>query len=481
MAKNTAATTTRQLRISFDAKSTLKHNLREGQFSVLVEYRVPAVENPFKLALAPGVELAKYVQSDKRLASLVISEGDGGETHDPVKTVRHLQEHCEKELIVRLQGRGNDPDKLRETLAELTSAGITSIAAATGPALPDHPRQDNGRARPHPEGYLDSTQMIRLMRASYPQLFIGAGVNPFKYTVADTYLQYFKMVKKLNTGADFIVAQAGWDMKKLHELQWHIRTRGLDEPVLARLLILRPKEVSTVLEEMPGGLVMSRALAALLQRESAINEVQSLSAQIQRIALQVAGCRLMGYSGVQLAGIGDPDTAKTVIDRLFEVLEEMTSYPAWVEAWGDFHNNVEMAPQVHSYYIFAKLLDQAHLDYDPDETPMIAQEFPEPSTWDKARCRIAAGLRLGKSGNPLQPLLARALCGSSAAGRCWRLDKTQMLCAAACPKGLEDGPCACSRTNGNCEFNDHPCFYHQVLALANWRKDLESFETANEA
>jgi hypothetical protein len=75
--------------------------------------------------------------------------------------------------------------------------------------------------------------------------------------------------------------------------------------------------------------------------------------------------------------------------------------------------------------------------------------------------------------------MRRCLCGCPP-GRQWQLDKTFGLCAAGCPKALEDGPCNGTREDGTCEFGHRPCFYHRVLALANEQHrlaDLEAVDT----
>jgi hypothetical protein len=121
--------------------------------------------------------------------------------------------------------------------------------------------------------------------------------------------------------------------------------------VVARLLIVKPRVVTEILDNKRPGIVMSREFASLLQRESQLNEVQALSAQIQRVALQAAGCRLLGYSGVQIAGLDDPQTAEAVVDRIATAIDEYTDYTTWLTAWKEFHSRVEMAPYPHRYYM----------------------------------------------------------------------------------------------------------------------------------
>ena len=105
--KNLQQTTTRQLKIAFSARSTLRQNLYDGQFSVLVELNPPGAEQPFKLALAPMHELLKLVNGDPRLASVAIRERDAADpAHSLAEFHRALRESSQKEMIVTLTGRG---------------------------------------------------------------------------------------------------------------------------------------------------------------------------------------------------------------------------------------------------------------------------------------------------------------------------------------------------------------------------------------
>ena len=472
-----APTATRQLRIAFDHDSTLRQNLRDGVFSIIVELNSPAADQPLKLAMAPLVDLAKWVKKDKRVAAIAVAPAVGGEKpHDMLDVAPPLHRAGGKESIVTFSGGGATLHDLREKLAAFTSHGIQSFHCITGPAQPDHPVDRQGRPTTDPSRYVDSVRILRLLRDAEPDAFLGAAVNPFKYTINDAYLQYFKMVKKLNSGASFLTVQAGWDMRKHQELQWYMRSRDIDEPCIARLQLLRPHDITRIIDHEMPGLVVSREFATLLQRESAVNEVQAMTAQIRRLALQAAGCRLFGYSGIQIAGIRDPETAKSVLDTVTGALEAYADYETWHAAWTDFHAHVEMAPYPHRFYLFQRLLDIDAPDYLGDETPHTDADIPPPPANLRLTFQVANSLGLDhRRGMPFD-LLRMALCGARG-NHDWQLDKTMLQSAYACPKGLENGPCGEVRADGNCEWGHQTCIYHRILELAQWQRRLELFET----
>lgn len=471
---------TKQLRINFETNETVRRNLRDGRFSVFVEYAPPAADQPFKMAMKPGVELARYVAEDERVAALAITHRYGDrQEHDLLKVVEELRQHCDKEFVVYLCGRGLKPVELHGLVAGLRSHGVNTVVPVSGVGGQDHPRTKKGKPLCAPSGYLDSCRQLALIAQDNPDLYRGAVVNPFKYNIADVYLQYAKMVRKLNLGAGFVVAQAGWDMRKYQELQWYLQSRGIDEPFLARMMLVRPDQVSRIVEHRAGGMVMSREFGALLQRESQVSEAQALSAQIRRLSLLGAGSRLLGYSGVQLGGSTDPKTIRTILDRLFETLEELPEYPDWVDAWEDFHNRIETAPYPYRYYAFRHLLSKEHQTFDEAACSHTSFMIPPPSLLDKLRYQVGKRLHLDRSQAgwtvPLKMLVSQA----SGHGD-WHLDRTFLLAASQCPKGLEEGACGGSRPDGTCEFGGKRCFYHRVLSLAHWQNDLRRLEGDDE-
>lgn len=467
---------TKQLKISFDRQNTLRQNLDEGLFSVMLEYNPPPADQPFKLAITPGLEVARFVASEPRLVSLNVARAGGDPpAHRLLDVLGELRKACPKESIVFLSGAGTSEHALREDIAGLTSLGIRSLGAITGHALPDHPRDAKGQALPHPAGYLDSTRVIGLIRAAEPEAFIGARVNPFKYNLADAYLQYYKLLRKLKSGANFLLTQAGWDMKKYQELQWYLRSREIDEPVIARLLLPRADDVTKILDHALSGMTISREFAAQLQRDTADNDAKTLATSIRRLALQAAGCRLFGYSGIQLAGLHDARLAATAVTSVFAALEEFTNYEQWWTAWAELHPHLEMAPYPNRFYIYRNLMEKDVPDYQGEATPHAPDEIPDPPLGDRLAYSLTETLGLPRRYSLPARALKKLLTGATT-DHPWQLAKTFNRAAAACPKGLEDGPCGGSWPNGTCEFGGQPCFYHRVLALAKWRKDLERFE-----
>ena len=465
-----------QLQINFDRKNSFRDHLRDGQFTVLVEFPCPKEDEPFKLAMKESMDLAAAVNKDPRVHAIAITHNYLAENcHSLLKVLQGLQSACTKEICAFLSGRGEGEKNCRSIIASLVSNGVMTICPVTGVAGGQHPRDKQGRAVYDAEGYLDSCRQLTILRKEYPEVYAGSTVNPFKYNISDTYLQYSKMIRKLNSGASFLVAQAGWDMRKFQEMQWYLQSREIDEPMVARLLLLRPQDISPILENKRGGLVISREFGALLQRESQLSDVQAMTAQIRRVALQAAGCRFLGFSGIQLAGLRDAQTAAAVLDKVAEALEEFSSYNDWLAAWSDFHDRIEMAPYPHRYFAFKNLLEKDLPRYDKEDCPHTTFTLPEPASFDRFRFQLSRSLNLSREDGMIKDLIKRAVCQSNGQNED-DVSRTFGISSCNCPKGLEEGACGGTQPDGTCEFGDRLCYFHRVLALADWAKDLEALE-----
>ena len=114
-----------------------------------------------------------------------------------------------------------------------------------------------------------------------------------------------------------------------------------------------------------------------------------------------------------------------------------------------------------------------------DQSLHAGGPLPQPTRSERLKFQLARALRLERRQGVPFDMARQLLCGHHS-GRDWRLDKTFYVCAAACPKGLESGPCGGTHPDGTCEFGHQPCIYHRILALANWRNELESLEAVDE-
>jgi methylenetetrahydrofolate reductase (NADPH) len=378
--------------------------------------------------------------------------------------------------MLTISGRGSDPDQVRAMAAESKSMGIRTFCCVTGDRAPEHPPVRHPRVtETYEKGYLDGIDVAGLLRRHDATFCLGAAVNPFKYNLADQYLQYYKMIRKLESGADFLIAHAGWDMKKLQELQWFLRMRDLGNSVLARVRLLSPEDVAKVESCFSPGVHIPREFAATLQRECSANESQFLATQLRRVALQVVGCRLLGYSGVVLAGIRNASMLDMVLKQLKVAQDECSSYDAWLDIWNDFHGDLQFSPVSKPFQTFQGLLAAGHGEYDPATSTPTTVDFPVPDKLDRLGAFLLPMLLSSRTPDGLRSALRHVLRRHDTTPperlrHCWYLDNS------SCPKRLTLGPCGGTGPKGTCEFGQGPCFFHRIFALAAARHELDLLE-----
>ncbi len=455
----------------------LASQLRDGQFVVILECATPLQSQPFDSAVAGARALSKKAAETDIVVGTAVTDRLRSEMcHDPVDTASVLAEASGKPVLLHLSGKGSTPTRIRELLGRAASAGIRNVLAVTGDRSDQHAgEKDKHRIAPHENGYLDSVEILRLSHGHTPAFNAGAAVNPFKYNPADQYLQYFKMMRKLASGARFLVTHAGWDMKKLHELQWYLQMRDVGVPVVARLVLLSLEDIKVIHEGLLPGIHVARTFAAMLQRESNISEAQSMSAQLQRLGLQVAGCKLLGYSGVQIAGVQNARILDMVLTQTREALARYTSYADWLTAWNEFHNFLSFEPMPDAYYGFSGLLEPAQQMYDPEHCPMTSRSLPTPTAMDRLRSWAFSHVFPAQPRPSLGSVVARLL-GEERRAAAKGLRHCFFLNANACPKRLIHGACGGSHPDGTCEFGHATCFFHRVLAVAAARHELDRLE-----
>jgi methylenetetrahydrofolate reductase (NADPH) len=216
-----------------------------------------------------------------------------------------------------------------------------------------------GKAKPVYD--IDSVQLLRLISqmndgrcidARAPggglecpptHFFKGAAVSPFKKDEAEVMAQYYKLCKKVQMGADFVITQVGFDARKFDELLRFLHHHDLHVPVLGNVY-LPNRPVARVMNQggVPG-CVISDDLYQIIETESQKAD-KGKSARLTRAAKLIAVLRGIGYAGVHLGGphLGYEDVA-WVIEKSKEYFRD---WETWV---------VEFSfPQPGGFYLYER-------------------------------------------------------------------------------------------------------------------------------
>ena len=467
---------TRQLKMSFEGDGRLAAAMRAGQFCFLLEMNSPPSNQPLDSYMAAAAPIFKRVGTLPAVHGIAVTDRwPTVQRQDPVDFAAQAAESSGKPVLMAISGRGTDLTRAKTLLAEARAKGIRCFLAVTGDLL-----GKNG-AEGVPTVYQDGVTTAVTAHQFGSDVWVGATVSPYKYTCEGVYLQYAKLQRKITHGAGFLVAQAGWDMKKAQELQWFLQMRELYPPVLARVVLMSQDDALKLAEGFWPGVPVPIPLAALIMREAAGTADQFLEAQLSRAALQIVGSRLLGYSGVQVTGVRTPNLLAQIVDRVHDCAAECPDYDAWLAAWRQRHGDISFGPGVSDlhpdppYYLFPDLLQPGRRDFNPELTQPGYNTIAPPTLGD----RWTRWLHRPARPRPLREAVRRITFRSEAEEAA--ADLCQGLLNRSCPKRLVYGACGGSSTDGRCEDGDRECFFHRVIRLANAANDLEAMENGEVA
>lgn len=449
----------------------LRAALAAGRFAITIEYASPVAGQPFDRAVAPILVLAHAIRGDPRIAAIALTDRSRSDhDHDPVAIGHRVLEVSGAMPIVHLAGKDRSLHDLEEHLRRAGALGLDTFLLVTGDGLKAPPPE-------RPVRYLDSVHALRAARQRSGACLLAAAVCPFKYREEDLLNQYLKAGKKLRAGADFLVTQIGWDMRKLEEARAVLAGRGYSAPLLAGLLFLTPGRCRRIRQVGLPGVTITDDLATKLEEESRAPD-SGRDAAYRRLALQVVGARLMGYAGAQISGLHAYSKVTRLLDAVDGVSTECPTLEDWQRAWRRAltfadGRQAQVAPE-HGLY-----LDAGTLEGEARPRPGESLQFRALDLIDRLAfhdgspgARVVGplvrglGARFGSDGFLLMLELAikRPLVGCRGCGFC-RLPATAYVCPETCPKGLANGPCGGTR-DGICEFGDRECIHNGIYRLS---------------
>jgi len=464
------------IQIDFDfnePKNHFKRRLKNGKFFVLFEVNTPAKKRDFNIAVEAAQALEKTALGIRDFETGLaftdkVESIDSWNVAD-FATAVISPEHKDSNIIY-LSGKNSSHADICDGINKCAASGLRNVVPVSGDGYPEEVSSSRSK-----QPCFDSANTLHIIKKMEDRnaIYPGCVVNPFKYNAGDSFPQYFKLIKKLNFGANFIITQMGWDMMKHQELRWYLNERDFHYPTIARLQVLTPEFSQDIIDGLMPGIYIPRDFRIILEKENQFGYKQFAAAQWRRIQLQIAGCRLLGYSGIQLAGIERPEHLLSVASKIKDALKEFSDFDTWKSAYQDHMAHSDMAPFAHRFYLYKNLFTEA---------------FSGKVVVNQARVPMAHSLdkllyKLNKSMFSRDHLLApnehrltkKIFAGCSSCSYC-RLPLTHYICPETCPKGLANGPCGGTKFNGDCELNDRKCMYEHRAEIAAWLNEIDVLE-----
>ncbi len=448
-----------------------------GVFAVTWE-QIPG-RGAFEMQQEELIENAQWAARKGRIHAMSVTDNPGG---NPAISTEILCAEIKKlgiEPLVHMAFRDKNRNECESLLYGLAALGVRNVLCLTG----DFPATSGFNTRPKAVFDLDSVQGVQLIAKmnqgmehenlgkksllAPTDFFPGCAVSPFKSFESELMGQYFKLKKKIEAGAKFIITQVGYDARKMHEvIQW-LKVNNYDVPVLANIYVL-PYGAARVMNsgEIPGCVVTDELLAKLDAERSAKDKGRQ--ARLDRAAKTYAIAKGMGYAGAHIGGHGiSYDQVEYIVDKGEE----------FARNWQDYVHEFNF-PQKDGFYLFQSdpkiglnttilsfriekathpwfylFSRMAHATiFNPDS--IVFKSFHPIATWIDS----THGLKHVFSDFEHQAKVTLFDCENC--GDCGLFDVAFLCPISQCPKNQRNGPCGGS-LNGWCEVfpNERQCIW----------------------
>ncbi len=258
----------------------------------------------------------KVVSSDLPAHAISITDNPGG---NPAISPDVLgKELCAVgvEALVHFACSDCNRNMIESRAYALARDGVKNLLVVTG----DYPASGyGGTAKPIFD--LDSVQLVRYLKEMNDGLeipdrrkgtleklpktdfFVGCVVSPFKRTEAELMTQFFKLEKKAAAGADFIIPQLGYDVRKFAEVMKYMKYRDVKLPILGNVYVLNRAVARFMNEGNVPGCVVTNELLEKIEEEAKASD-KGKNAQLERAAQLMAIFRGLKFNGVHIGGFG---------------------------------------------------------------------------------------------------------------------------------------------------------------------------------
>lgn len=275
--------------------------------------------------------LAKEIARDGRIQAVSITENAGGHPTLSPEVLGNEVRDMGLDAIIHLSCKDKNRNQMESILYAWDRIGLRNLLVITG----DYPQQGyRGYAKPVFDlGSLHVLDFLERMNqgahndeaaADAPPVhrtsfFKGVAISPFKRLEAELMAQYFKLHRKVDSGADYAITQVGFDARKFHEVLLYMRENRLQVPLLGNVFI--PNLAVTELMfrgRVPGCVIPPRLYEDIQQEAKAADKGKK--ARLIRGAKLLSIIKGLGYSG---AHIGGPGLGFKDLDFLLSQAEQM--------------------------------------------------------------------------------------------------------------------------------------------------------------
>lgn len=424
--------------------SQLAQHFSQNQFCLIVEYLNPDSANHIAETHLAGFPLLMS------LADRVQADDDAL----PLEIINHCPQSIEK--IIHFAGKDRDITDFERFLKQTKELGQENLLLLSGDKLKNH------QTVPHRTRYLESVNAV-LAAKKLGGFHIGVAFNPFKYAWAEKEAQYFKLHKKIQAGADFIITQIGYDLTALQEVQDFLQQHQYPQKILACVMPLTFTRAQYMLKHKIAGITITSHVLKILTQEAQTGLTEAV---YQRCALHILICKHLGFAGVTLSYCHqskDRQRLETYLHQ-YQFLDWDACISMWRHLW-QIDADMALSPTVEANipvinfqqkikYQFLKQLHETI--FSAEMAQHIGHFVYQSEYWGKPW--------VTKTLLHSEMFLKHQAVGCEHCGQC-RLHETLYVCPETCPKGLANGPCGGTHLD-QCEFGDRKCIHSTKVQIA---------------
>jgi methylenetetrahydrofolate reductase (NADPH) len=328
-----------------------------------------AVQNPGVLSitweLVPGrgaweksqdhvLKMADRAARDPRIHGITITDNPGGKPAILASALATEAKSLGVEPIIHFTCKDKNRNDIESELYALARSGVENLLVMTG----DYP-SEGYQGLPKPVFDMDCIHTLRLIghmnkgedipsfkgrvTLKATNFFAGAVVSPFKREEPEVMNQYYKLHKKVENGAKFIITQLGYDARKYEELRKYMDIHNLRVPLIGNIYVLSHGAAKLMNKNAIPGCVVTDSLLQQIEMEmSKFNS--SKEPGLLRSAKLYAVLKGLGYDGINISGHGVDYEG---IEYIMEKGEELS--PNWQNIMEEFDY-----PLKGGFYYFKK-------------------------------------------------------------------------------------------------------------------------------
>jgi methylenetetrahydrofolate reductase (NADPH) len=412
------------------------------------------------------LDLGRALSDDPRFHALSITDNPGGHAMLSADTMGVDLISRGQEVIIHLSCKDWNRNALESRCWKLASEGFHNVLALSG----DYPVAGyHGQAAPVFD--IDSVGLLKMLsEADGGDFFLGAVVTNFKPLEREVMPQYFKLAKKVRSGARFIINQIGYDARKQDELLKYMALTELRAPILANVYVLGAPAARFFHAGRIPGVTVTDDLLAVVEKHAASPD-WGRSFFLELAAKQCAIAKGLGYRGIYLGGHLRLDD----YDRILQAVESFGDTD-----WIEFAREIRFS-QPGEFYYFEQDPDTGLSSTEINRDYLLSKANPPAAPLPYRASRLvhqqlfeeeSRGFRAGQLLYQIverSPKLSQALHRAEHAlktlifdcrdcGDC-SLPEIAYLCPESqCAKNQRNGPCGGTR-QGFCEVGDKECIW----------------------